>query len=117
MPSVLSVMAGLIVEMLFMLFSVYNTVQLAESELIRSIPVNIFFTNNLLEIRVPKINYGDLSKKQTSKYKEKLVILQSIGIVVIKSKETRVITYTCRYSGGHLIPIIQSCQGLEYLHV
>jgi len=28
------------------------------------------------------------------KYKEKLVILQSIEIIVIKSKETRVITYT-----------------------
>ena len=37
-------------------------------------------------------------------YKEKLVILQSIGIIVIKSKETRMITYTCRYSSGHLIP-------------
>ena len=33
-------------------------------------------------------------KKQANKYKEKLVILQSIGIIVIKSKETRVITYT-----------------------
>ena len=29
------------------------------------------------------------------KYKEKLVILQSIGIIVIKNKETRVVTYTC----------------------
>ena len=38
------------------------------------------------------------------KYKKKLVILQSIGIILIKSKETRVITYTCRYSSGHLIP-------------
>jgi len=38
------------------------------------------------------------------KYKEKLVILQSIGIIVIKSKEARMITYTCRYSSGHLIP-------------
>ena len=38
------------------------------------------------------------------KHKEKLVILQSIEIIVIKSKEkTRVITYTCRYSSGHLI--------------
>ena len=38
------------------------------------------------------------------KYKEKLVILQSIGIMVIKSKETRVVTYTGRHSSGHLIP-------------
>jgi len=73
---------------------------------------------------MPRINYGDLSKKQTNKYKEKLVILQSIRIIVIKSKETRVITHTCRYSGGQLIPIIQSCQDelgikcpLEYLQV
>ena len=32
---------------------------------------------------------------------EKLVILQSIGIIAIKSKETMVVTYTCRYSSGH----------------
>ena len=38
------------------------------------------------------------------KYREKFVILQSIGIIVIKSKKTRVITYTCRYSSGNLIP-------------
>ena len=28
----------------------------------------------------------------------------------IKSKETKVIAYTCRFSGQHLIRIIQSCQ-------
>jgi len=28
-------------------------------------------------------------KKQTNKYKENLVILQSIGIIVIKSKEKK----------------------------
>jgi len=39
-----------------------------------------------------------------NKYKEKLVILQLIRIIVIKSKETRTITYTCRYSSGHLVP-------------
>ena len=62
-------------------------------------------------------------KKQTNKYTEKLVILQLIGIIVIKSKETRM-TYTCRYASGHLISIIQSCQDelrikcpLEYLQV
>jgi len=32
-----------------------------------------------------------LYKKQTKKYKEKLIILQSIGIIVIKSKEARVV--------------------------
>ena len=43
-------------------------------------------------------------KKQSNKCKKKSVILLSIGIIVIKSKEIRVITYTCRYSSGHLIP-------------
>ena len=38
------------------------------------------------------------------KYMGKWVILQSIRIIVIKSKETRVVTYTCRYSSGYLIP-------------
>jgi len=38
-----------------------------------------------------------------NKYKEKL---QSIGIIVIKTKGKRVITYTRRYSSGHLIPEI-----------
>jgi len=33
-----------------------------------------------------------------------------MAIIVIKSKETRVVTYTCRYSTGHLISIIQSFQ-------
>ena len=38
-------------------------------------------------------------------YKEKLVILQSIGIIdFFKNKETRVVTYTCRYSNGHFNP-------------
>ena len=32
------------------------------------------------------------------KYKEKFVILQSIGIIVIKSKETRRVICTCRYT-------------------
>jgi len=32
--------------------------------------------------------------RQTNNYKEKIVISQSIGIIVIKSKETRVVTYT-----------------------
>ena len=52
---------------------------------------------------VPRNSYGNQKAKQTSK--EKFVILQSIGIIVIKSKETRVVTYTCVYSSGHLILI------------
>ena len=31
-------------------------------------------------------------------------ILQSIGIMVIQGKETRVVIQVCRYSSGHLIP-------------
>jgi len=78
----------------------------------------------LIVRHVPRNNYGDLSKKQRNKYKEKLVILQSIEIIFVKRKETREVTYTCRYSRGYLIPIIQSCQDelrikrpLEYLQV
>jgi len=35
-------------------------------------------------------------KKLTNRYEEKFVILQSIGILVIKSRETRAVIYTCR---------------------
>ena len=42
-------------------------------------------------------------KKQINKSKEKLIVLQSIGIIVIESNETRVVTYTCRYSSGSFI--------------
>ena len=31
---------------------------------------------------------------ETNKYKEKLVILQSMGIIKIKSNKTRMVTYT-----------------------
>ena len=34
----------------------------------------------------------------------KIINLHSIGIIVMQSKETRVITYTCRHSRGYLIP-------------
>jgi len=58
----------------------------------------------IISWHMPRNNYGDLSRKQTNKHKEKLVILQSIGIIVIIGKETRVVTYTCSYCSGHLIP-------------
>ena len=84
---------------------------------------NGFSTNNLLHVR-QEIIMVISQTKQTNKYKEKRTILHSIGIIVIKSKETRVIINTCRYSSGHLIPIIQSCQDelgikcpLKYLQV
>jgi len=70
-------------------------------------------------------NNYDLSLSQKkNKHEKKLVILQLIGTMVIKCKETRMITYTCRYCSGHLIPIIQLGQDelgikcpLEYLQV
>jgi len=49
---------------------------------------NGFSTNNLLGAR-QEIIMVISQKKLTIKYKEKVVILQSIGIIVIKSKETR----------------------------
>ena len=36
--------------------------------------------------------------------KQVLVILQSIGIIPIKSRETRSVIYTCRYSSGQFNP-------------
>ena len=48
--------------------------------------------------------------KVSNQVKEKIVIIQSIGIVhcINKSEETRVVAYTCRYFSGKLIPIFQS---------
>ena len=38
--------------------------------------------------------------KQTS-VRKFFVIIQSIGIIAIRSSETRAVIYTCRYSSGH----------------
>ena len=52
-----------------------------------------------------------ISKKaNTSSCPEKILILRSIGIIVMESKEKRMVTYTKRYSSGNLIPMIQQCQ-------
>ena len=75
--------------------------------------IDFTLTNNQVRQEIIMLTlkrYALVRKKHSNKYKEILVILQSIGIIVIKSKETRVVIYTCRYSSGHLIPIIQSCQ-------
>ena len=50
-------------------------------------------------------NHGDLlvKKYQTKKINNLKVNKDNS----YKSKETRVVIYTCRYSSGHLIPIIQ----------
>ena len=37
-------------------------------------------------------------------YKEIFVILQSLGIIIIKSKETKSVIYACRYSSGQFNP-------------
>ena len=35
----------------------------------------------------------------------KFVILRSIGTITVKSKETRAVIYTCRYSSGQFISL------------
>ena len=59
-----------------------------------------------------------LLKKETNKCKEKFVILQSIGIIAIKSSETRAVIYTC---SGHFLILIIQLMGLtcpqEYVQV
>jgi len=59
---------------------------------------------------------------QKRKIRKKIVVLQAIGIIVRKQGWSP--TYTCRYSSGNLILIIQSSQDgsgikcpLEYLQV
>ena len=37
-----------------------------------------------------------------NKYKEKFVLLQSIGLIIIKNRKTKLVAYTCRYSSGYL---------------
>jgi len=51
-------------------------------------------------------------KTNKKKYKEKFVILQPIEM---KSKEIWEVTYTCRYSGGHIHVRIK--YPIEYLQV
>ena len=94
MHSVFSVMAGVVVEMLFMFITLCNGLKTSEYEvywLTDFPPINLLGAHQEI-IMV-------FSEKKADK-QEKLVILQS----VTKSKETRVITYTCRYSSGYLIP-------------
>ena len=51
----------------------------------------------------PKLNAKTVSFSAfyICKYKKKFVILQAIGI--IKSKEARVVAYTCRYSSRYVV--------------
>ena len=47
------------------------------------------------------------------KCREKFVILKSIGIIAIKSSETRSVIYTCRYSSGNFFNPYNSANGLN----
>ena len=40
-----------------------------------------------------------------------------LGICSAKSKETKVVVFTCTYSSGHLIPCQNELDSLEYLQV
>ena len=87
--SVFAIMTGLIVKILFMLFSIHNAVKYAEYEA-------YWLTDFIVRGMPRRNNYGDLKKSKQQEI-QKFVILQSIGVIVVKSKETRMVTYTCRY--------------------
>ena len=76
----------------------------------KHILANGFSTNNLLDIcqEIIMVISEKKSKKKKVAIRKNLIILQSIGIIV--TKQGCVIAYACKYSSGHLIPIIQSCQ-------
>jgi len=70
-----------------------------------SLLVDVVIVGITLKLNVLLIDHFEfIVNPSANKYKEKKVILQSIGIIVIKSKETGVVAYICRYSSGHLIP-------------
>ena len=111
-------MVGLIVEILFMLFSVYNPA-------LYGLKMNEYEAHwlagfLLINSCTPGSNYCNL--KQTSV--RKISNFTGNSDYSKKSKETRAVTYTCRYFSGHLIPMIQTCSGelgincpLEYLQM
>ena len=84
-------------------FSIMAGLTFHENEWIGTVLANRFSNNNLLGA-CQEIIMMIFQINQTNKYKEKLVNLESVGIIVMKHKETRVITYTCRYSSGHFNP-------------
>ena len=64
-----------------------------------------FKENSSCEFRIHLTARTIITRLYVYKYKEKSVILQAIGIIQLKSKETRVVAYTRRYSSGYLIPM------------
>ena len=57
-----------------------------------------------------------LTSKAYIARKEKNRNFQSVGIIAIKSSETREAAYTCRYTSGHLIPIPMTELGIIFVH-
>ena len=62
---------------------------------------------NAMEIFLLK-QYALVIKNKKKPIEVKLVILQSIGIIIIKVRKDGLVTYTCRCSSGY--PYVQSCQ-------
>ena len=84
MHSIFSVIAGLMVKMLFMLFSVYNTaneLKMSEYEVhwLLDFPLIIYWAHQEISMVISE-------KKQANKNKEKLAILLSIGIIVVRKQ-------------------------------
>jgi len=110
-------MAALIAKILFMLFSVIALrygLKISEYEaywLAGFLLINSWVRQEVIIL----ISFKNLPNK----CKEKLVILQAIGIIVIKQGETRAVIYTCRYSSGqfNLHYNICRCRWLPLFHL
>jgi len=61
------------------------------------------YCQHFIMIPVQTFKFVTTSYKEY-KYKEKFVILPSIGNIAIKSSETRAVIYNCRYSSGQFNP-------------
>ena len=103
-------MVELILETVLRFTTLRNRLKMSEYEVYCM--ANRFSTNSCLEriIIFCLKRYALVAKKLINRYKEKLVTFTVSRDHSNKSRETRVVTYTCRYFSGHLIPIIQSCQ-------
>ena len=67
----------------------------------------IFVVILLVEVAlVSSLNIIIVTKNLNKQVYGKFVILQSLGIIAIKSSETRAVIYTCRYSSGLLLTLV-----------
>ena len=57
----------------------------------------IFMVILYFEVALVSSHYNCYQKKVNKQVLENFGILQSIGIIAIKSRETRAVIYTCRY--------------------